>query len=338
MAKTSKHSKSSRAPPNAGLSYSCIKCFLSDGDVSASNANRCNGCKLLREAIQYCEKIIGQDEVITEVKFIRPDRHSHPSQCLLRGERKGRNTTHTLVLGFQERLSGDGPCGKSLIGTYGQFTEVFPFALARKWIKHCSTSHGECQRPQRGPLPRRVIDVGNLESSEPYVYETRREVDRYATMSHCWEDSLPMKTTKSNLINRQGRLVWEELPVAFRECITIVRLLGIRYLWIDSLCIVQDDHIEWAIESARMANIFENSSVTIAIHQSSPSSPSIIDFNRFFVLPYQYYDTEAGRNLTKKVNFYLKITGIESDLPASIENTKLSSRGWVFQVSPAFRA
>jgi hypothetical protein len=51
--------------------------------------------------------------------------------------------------------------------------------------------------------------------------------------------------------------------------------MGIRYLWIDSLCIVQDDEKEWEVEAARMASIFENSYLTIAMHQTRPNASSV---------------------------------------------------------------
>ncbi len=50
----------------------------------------------------------------------------------------------------------------------------------------------------------------------------------------------------------------DDLPPTFRDAVTVVRKLGLRYLWIDSLCIIQKDLEDWQIESARMSSIFRN--------------------------------------------------------------------------------
>lgn len=56
---------------------------------------------------------------------------------------------------------------------------------------------------------------------------------------------------------------WELLPTTFRDAIQVTKGLGIRYLWIDSLCIIQDDDVDWKEESSKMASIYQNSFLTI---------------------------------------------------------------------------
>ncbi|KAF1989419.1 HET-domain-containing protein [Aulographum hederae CBS 113979] len=153
------------------------------------------------------------------------------------------------------------------------------------------------------PLPSRVIKISNREA---WLYEPRNEIGEYATLSHCWQDSQPVATVKENLQEHKGRLICSHLPVAFREAIQIVRSLGLQYLWIDSLCIVQDDAAEWAVESARMANIYENSYLTI-LQQDDGLSPCSVRFDA--------YRSKSSSN----------------HRPSNIEDHHLSSRGWCFQ-------
>ncbi|KAJ9137481.1 hypothetical protein NKR23_g9084 [Pleurostoma richardsiae] len=54
----------------------------------------------------------------------------------------------------------------------------------------------------------------------------------------------------------------------FRDAVTLTRQLGIRWLWIDSMCIVQDDSEDWQRESGRMADIFENALLVIGATSS----------------------------------------------------------------------
>lgn len=64
---------------------------------------------------------------------------------------------------------------------------------------------------------------------------------------------------------------WFELPKTFQEAIALTRKLGVRYLWIDSLCIIQDDHHGWEVESAKMATIYSLSYLTIAATHAADS-------------------------------------------------------------------
>jgi hypothetical protein len=195
----------------------------------------------------------------------------------------------------------------------------------RQTIKECVESHIECRRGVNARLPRRVIDVGY---SEACLYETRGgETPYYATLTHCWENSQPLTTTKANYNYRLGRLVWNELPIAFQEAIQIVRDLGLRYLWIDSLCIIQDNHEDWEIEAARMASIYENSYVTLALHQNQPNSPSLSLLTSNFSFRFKsksrlspiWMATCQSRRLT-------------SDDESDLDKSPLYERAWCFQV------
>lgn len=217
----------------------------------------------------------------------------------------------------------------------GSPPQTFSWILAKDWIKRCEKSHRHCPTTETATLPRRVLDIS---SGEPFIYESSGAVHKYATLSHCWEDSQPVKTLKSDLTRRQGRLEWAQLPVAFQEAIEIVKKLGIRYLWIDSLCILQDDPEEWAIESARMANIFENSVVTIVLHQPGPNLKSTTAelFSGNCTYSTGGHSTFSKRQQHAPVVFSVRDhkghteRTLEEDW---IDSSKLSTRGWCFQVS-----
>jgi hypothetical protein len=170
------------------------------------------------------------------------------------------------------------------------------------------------------PLPRRVIDVGHRDA---YILESGLQYHDYVAVSHRWEDSMPLKTTKANLQNHCRRLVWSDLSTAFQEAIDIVRSLNIRFLWIDSLCIVQDDLEEWEMESARMASIYENAKVTIALYQPGPNQSVYPERKDTFTLP-------LGLG---NFNCHLFASKINPFLKGWVDRAKLSERGWCFQVS-----
>ena len=66
------------------------------------------------------------------------------------------------------------------------------------------------------------------------------------------------------------------LPRNFRDAITIARLLTIDFLWIDSLCIVQDSIADWREQSAKMVDVYKNSTITIAATNAERSTDGFL--------------------------------------------------------------
>jgi hypothetical protein len=91
---------------------------------------------------------------------------------------------------------------------------------------------------------------------------------RYATLSHYWGTSQPLKTTKETERAYHEEISLESFPRTFQDAICLSRSLRIQYLWIDCPCIVQDDAKEWQEQAARMADIYSDSSLTIAATDS----------------------------------------------------------------------
>lgn len=105
------------------------------------------------------------------------------------------------------------------------------------------------------------------------VRETTKEHGKYATLSHMWgQQQRPLQLLRDNLSKLQNGMPWMQLPRTFRDAVMFSRKLGIGYIWIDSLCIIQDDAEDWRRQSGKMASIYENSYVTLAASVSENSS------------------------------------------------------------------
>ena len=115
------------------------------------------------------------------------------------------------------------------------------FDLIKHWVSKCDHKHPECRMNSKR-LPNRVIDVGTGESDiQPRLRETEQETGAYIALSHCWGTNRHFVTEKATLhVNLKG-IHFEDLPKTFRDAIVLTRRLGVQYLWIDSLCIIQDD-------------------------------------------------------------------------------------------------
>ncbi|PVH68832.1 HET-domain-containing protein, partial [Cadophora sp. DSE1049] len=114
--------------------------------------------------------------------------------------------------------------------------------------------------------PTRVLDLGDADTTDVKIAAGKGIIAKYVALSYCWgrrAGDLP-KITKETLPVWTTQIPSNILPVLFQEIISITRALGLRYLWIDSLCILQDDVHDWERESGHMAAVYEGSWLTIA--------------------------------------------------------------------------
>ena len=144
--------------------------------------------------------------------------------------------------------------------------------VIREWLNNCCTKHEYCQ-PSREKLPKRFIDLrGSGQGRSPALaysddINASDPLFRYVALSHCWGTATPFasfRTTRVNEARHLHEISISDLPCTFQDAIRVTSALGIRYLWIDSLCIVQDDKKDWAVEAAKMAHIYRGSYLTIA--------------------------------------------------------------------------
>jgi len=116
-------------------------------------------------------------------------------------------------------------------------------------------------------LPRRLLDVGEKDDTSVRLVLSNGRTGKYATLSHCWgpKEMQPVRTLTGNLNQFLTDIPADILSNSktFQDAITVTREVGLRYLWIDSLCIVQDDNTDWKQEAAMMGEIYQNSHLTI---------------------------------------------------------------------------
>lgn len=138
-------------------------------------------------------------------------------------------------------------------------------------LDNCAKQHEKsCCISNAAPLPSRLLDVRST-SGEVHLVETRllqTTIQRYNCLSHCWGTQQPLKTTQQNYSQHLASISWDTIPKTFQDAIQLTRDLGVRYLWIDSLCIIQNNAEDWDRESANMCNIYGNSHLTIAVTPS----------------------------------------------------------------------
>jgi hypothetical protein len=152
---------------------------------------------------------------------------------------------------------------------------------ARNMIKQCLSSHSKCRHSKPSTLPRRVLDVLVEDGSKGIrLHETAydrgqqcSELGEYLTLSHCWGvGNRVLQTTSETLQAHRENIPWSSLPKTFQDAVVLTRCLEFRWLWIDSLCIVQDDQNDCQIALSTVDDVFSNSFLTLAATSAADSS------------------------------------------------------------------
>lgn len=102
---------------------------------------------------------------------------------------------------------------------------------------------------------------------------------KYFALSHCWGDVETLRATKDNLESLKSGIKHDDLPKTFREAVDVTRALGYQYLWIDSLCIAQDDSEDWKYEARRMVLVYGNTVCTLMAMDSLNSNGGLFDIS-----------------------------------------------------------
>ncbi|KAK3934080.1 heterokaryon incompatibility protein-domain-containing protein [Diplogelasinospora grovesii] len=146
------------------------------------------------------------------------------------------------------------------------------------WMGECTGAHCDSEQfPSNTdmPLPHRILDISFGTSNNDSPVRLVEGFDRrgtYACLSHCWGSTPLIQTVKANYEQHKAGIGFDRLPKTFQDAIEVARALGIFYLWIDSLCIIQDDTDDWMKEAALMASIYKNGRVTIAASNAKGST------------------------------------------------------------------
>jgi hypothetical protein len=147
------------------------------------------------------------------------------------------------------------------------------------WMDDCYNNHDNCESDKM-PLPTRVIDVG-LDGKEPFLVEPGDVKEWYATLSYCWGKTPQLRLTKERLEEFKKKIPMDQLSRVARDAIEICQKVSIPYLWIDALCIVQDDEADWEREAGHMCDVYSSSSLTIAAAGAADNSEGIYQYQHF---------------------------------------------------------
>ncbi|CAG9980932.1 unnamed protein product [Clonostachys byssicola] len=251
-----------------------------------------------------------------------------------------------IVLRPGSRPEGDGFSVEHGYDGPTQYSEHEPSTMSEtaldqvlKWNGECCSHHTVCNS-HRDPsyLPTRVLDIsGNLNDdiklkvTENHMkqIEDNKSEHEYATLSHCWGQDPIITLRQQNIDQFQDSIAMTALPLVFQQAIHVARKLGFVYLWIDSLCIIQDSEEDWRHESAFMGTVYSNSVLNIMATDSKDGTQGL--FRERSPLDLQHCIVRAEWTGTAPQSFYIYDWMSWDDL---IGRAPLNGRGWERILSP----
>lgn len=203
--------------------------------------------------------------------------------------------------------------------------------------------------------PSRLIKIEGFPSNRKLSLVLRHEIEKsedpsktkagYAALSYCWgtakHAAKQAKTLTTTLAQRRGDIPESDLTALIRDSITVCQSLGITYLWVDALCILQDSFEDWSVESMAMSEIYAGSAITICPLDAQHCEQSFLS---------RRLDCQVEVPFTSKLRpritgtYTLRYAGMELSNPADdeipsppdsldrvLKNSPWMKRGWTCQ-------
>ncbi|KAK1982969.1 heterokaryon incompatibility protein [Colletotrichum cereale] len=216
------------------------------------------------------------------------------------------------------------------------------WSKATNWIQQCASGHLACNVEANAGSwhPTRLLDLADPHSgSDTFRIVVTSELgmnpdERYTTLSHCWGSAQFLQLKKSTYDELKRGVRLDKLPKTFQEAIQVTRRLGVRFLWIDSLCILQDrdDLSDWLIEAAQMHKVYSHSFCNISAAGAHDSSKGL------------FFERDPRLSHTADVRMCLEGLGLPPGIDYldcsiidlgfwsnGIGQCPLNTRGWVLQ-------
>ncbi|KAK8040068.1 HET-domain-containing protein [Apiospora rasikravindrae] len=340
--------------------------------LAESGRNGCDFCKLLRQSLFQAGLAKASDpaRVILSMAYVwktlyvkgyRQNSHGYPDRGLVAlvvridsmpvGPADSRQQPPPMSRISFDVDSEPGPCQSWLRLETSPRPDVLDaanVAMMRQSI--------DSQRPLRLPhgkptdeslFPARLIDLGNGEdalrcrlvlthgehSSNPSPQESG-----YAALSYCWgnaaEAACQFKTEPHSLAKRLSGFDVTDTTAVVQDAIKVCRALGIRYLWVDAVCIVQGDKDDWERESQKMSSIYHNAAATICPISSNSCLEGFLHRTSHSVqVPFRSKVNKAiqGEFTLRYTNTKFSFMDVGDPASEDLAECKWKTRGWCFQ-------
>lgn len=248
-------------------------------------------------------------------------------------------------------MGGSGPCGDGILDASSSDDDSEDWGV-EEYVgdRHFEAKSTACQESEQiswahehtgGPFaPARLLDLIPVSAHDPGCINLVERIQleknfRYVALSYCWGAVKPtVLTTTANLDSHKQGIKLSDLPQCLRDAVTVARSLDTRYLWIDALCIIQDDSDDWARESSTMWQLFQNAYITIAAAASESFEEGFLVSRRS-----ESFELDFSSALNPQGVGKIALSTIpdprryltDNSLELELNNCKWDTRGWVWQ-------
>jgi hypothetical protein len=304
-----------------------IKIQSSWRDLEKCSRDGCSGCRVIRQAVLL--------RTITGRQVERIETRDGPVYARLQTLSETSSQTVYVILGVPTKDKSEGvsiplasDADSSIALPEKRLDLVVP--QIRSWLQQCRETH----QSQCGNLawsrenPRRLIEIVS-EIEVKLIDSATLPLFDYAALSYCWGDGgTAANTTWASLERRKQGFVVQDLPPTIRDSLTLINRLGLKYLWVDQICIVQpvrdgqnpSDGENWDLEGQRMHIVYGNAVFTLSASSSESSIDGLFRPRKAWTYPVVPFYLDG--NWLVNSDFILE--DVRADAP-------LSKRAWVLQ-------
>ncbi|PQE32222.1 heterokaryon incompatibility protein [Rutstroemia sp. NJR-2017a WRK4] len=239
--------------------------------------------------------------------------------------------TSNLFVDFELTPSSEEGLNVPLIPLAEERDDTWQLSLAKAWLDRCIATHSECQSEKSTWVPTRLLELGSSNDKFLRLIDTREKVVNkpYVTLSHCWGLFDFFKLTNENISLMLTGIDTDILASTFKDAIRTARFLGVQYLWIDALCILQDSKEDWELESALMGKVYRNGLCNLSATGSKNGEEGLFTNHckRYPPMTYPFSVTSSWDN--ENNGFWdVRLTYLRK---GHLLNGPLLDRGWLFR-------
>lgn len=202
-----------------------------------------------------------------------------------------------------------------------------------EWLTECQRVHRECDKHEISDLPTRLLEVVHAEDGLIRLSETRDHKDNYAILSYCWGGAqhTTLRESTLNTMMDVGGIPLSSLPKTIVDAILVTKTIGLRYIWVDALCIVQDSPLDMAEELGRMPQYYKNAYITLSADSAQSAREGFLQNHEHHRTPSKY-----GRPIRIALDFSVSEGAmgsivVENDVQYDLSKEPISLRAWTLQ-------
>lgn len=196
--------------------------------------------------------------------------------------------------------------------------------ILRHWLSECDAQHTCCSSLMNRYLPTRLIDIGSGTESTIRLFETKPgDHLTYIALSHPSGQPPHFYTSRDNIAQYMKYIPFEALPTTYQDAIQVTRGLGIRYLWIDSICVMELHLKDFVAKAKRMEYVFNQAYCVLAACSESGQQDGFLKRRE-----------EPGLSFHLKVprnKAVIRITKFIDDFERYVLQSPLLQRAWTLQ-------